>query len=1019
MDRRLTDVLRGAAALAALVVLVVAVPAGLVTFVGWPLPTELPTWQQVNDAIGGGHIDNWALVKALAVLVWLSWAHLTSSVIAETIALARGRRARCVPGPGSLQMAAANLVASATLLFTGVIRPTAAAAQELPDLPCAVADTVHRPNDGMGGGRGVTQPQLLAEIPTRRALAPQKPTETDRPLWLVRPRDTLWHIAEQALGDGLRWREIQQLNLGRRQPDGDALQPGDDHIRPGWVLVLPIGASIPEAASGRPSAESENQAADVITVAPGDSIWELAGKHLDSPFRWPKLYEENRGRPQPDGRRLTDPDHIHPGWRLKLPDQPVGPGNGQRPVNGNPPSEVENTSPQGANRPNPPPDRQEHPQPSVLALTPAENVSTPPSPAERVEAAPDAHEELRDPEVIRDDVRDETLAVAGIGVVAAGVAATLDRIRRARRRRRAPGQRIPLPQPPLADTELRVRGLADQATTRLVDAALRALLTERKASGQPAPAPALVSTSPSDIAIHLIDPDPHPPAGWRSEDDGLTWVLPRGHDPAPFDATVTDGAASMPLLVTIGTTAHAQRRVLLNLAHARMVGVNADPQTRLTLLLGHALELATTIASSALRVVVVGFGEVLAPLERIQLSESPAEAVALLERAANEAATLAELEEVDAADAEATVGLFLEPLEAELLDRLQRVTAIEGVAVTAVVAAAEAATCQLTDRDGIWHLAPYEADVEQLELTGSELEQMGESMLTAKGHSYASAPLADEALFDAATETSEAPIPDLVTGQTTGESPLEVCILGPVAVNGAERFPTAKAEELVVYLATHRHGADADSMMEALWPGQPPNPSRLHTEVWRARQALGNAPDGNPYLPRVDRGRYRLSPDVRLDYERFRTLVARGRKEPDQALHALRSALELVRGRPFSGTSSEYVWTSHDLHVIEQEIGDVAHELAEMYLEQGDLNNAAWAAEHGLRADPYFEVLYRDLMRIAAGAGNTAEIHATVARLRRVVSGDGDGNDADDWLDPETVRVYQQLTRNRIQVPDG
>lgn len=42
--------------------------------------------------------------------------------------------------------------------------------------------------------------------------------------------------------------------------------------------------------------------------------------------------------------------------------------------------------------------------------------------------------------------------------------------------------------------------------------------------------------------------------------------------------------------------------------------------------------------------------------------------------------------------------------------------------------------------------------------------------------------------------------------------------------------------------------------------------------------------------------------------------------------------------------------------------------------------------------------------------GNTARIHAAMSRLRRAVSEDADANDADDWLHPETVRLFDELT---------
>ena len=62
--------------------------------------------------------------------------------------------------------------------------------------------------------------------------------------YVVQRGDTLWGIAQQQLGDPLRWSEIYQLNQGRPQPGGVTLT--DPHwIDPGWTLVLPAASMTP------------------------------------------------------------------------------------------------------------------------------------------------------------------------------------------------------------------------------------------------------------------------------------------------------------------------------------------------------------------------------------------------------------------------------------------------------------------------------------------------------------------------------------------------------------------------------------------------------------------------------------------------------------------------------------------------------------------------------------------------------------------------------------------------------
>ncbi|MEU6158813.1 BTAD domain-containing putative transcriptional regulator [Streptomyces sp. NPDC047130] len=80
-----------------------------------------------------------------------------------------------------------------------------------------------------------------------------------------------------------------------------------------------------------PSTERTNPAAEApradsgegqwfeYTVMKGDTLWDIAHAHLGDPLKWPRIYGLNKDRLQPDGRRLTDPDLLHPGWQLTLP----------------------------------------------------------------------------------------------------------------------------------------------------------------------------------------------------------------------------------------------------------------------------------------------------------------------------------------------------------------------------------------------------------------------------------------------------------------------------------------------------------------------------------------------------------------------------------------------------------------------------------------------------------------------------------------------------------------------------
>src|SRR5690606_28031016 len=100
------------------------------------------------------------------------------------------------------------------------------------------------------------------------------------------------------LGDGMRWRELWELNRDRPQPDGRAWTD-PQVIVPGWHLVLPSDVT---SRSSPPAAV----ASIVHVVVAGDTLTGIAEAHLGDGRRYVEIFDVNRDLPQPDGRRLTD-----------------------------------------------------------------------------------------------------------------------------------------------------------------------------------------------------------------------------------------------------------------------------------------------------------------------------------------------------------------------------------------------------------------------------------------------------------------------------------------------------------------------------------------------------------------------------------------------------------------------------------------------------------------------------------------------------------------------------------------
>jgi DNA-binding SARP family transcriptional activator len=236
-----------------------------------------------------------------------------------------------------------------------------------------------------------------------------------------------------------------------------------------------------------------------------------------------------------------------------------------------------------------------------------------------------------------------------------------------------------------------------------------------------------------------------------------------------------------------------------------------------------------------------------------------------------------------------------------------------------------------------------------------------------------------------------------------------VAVLGHVEIRGAAReFTRAWSRELVVYLAMHPYGASNDTWATALWPDRIMAPSSLHSTASVARRALGRARNGQDHLPH-SHGRLALANTVGTDWDRFVALA-------DAAdAGSWRSALELVRGRPFEGLrASDWPILEGIGPAIESAVVDLSCGLAEACLSAGDPRGAEWAARRGLLVSPYDERLYRILMRAADRAGHPAGVESVMAELVKLVADDIEPLDS---VHPSTVELYRSLTRRRAPAP--
>jgi LysM repeat protein len=95
-------------------------------------------------------------------------------------------------------------------------------------------------------------------------------------------------------------------------------------LPPPGTLVTYVTDPVETPNQPAPPAPAPAGPAPTYEVQRRDTLWDIAERHLGDPFRWPEIFELNRGRPQADGTCLTDPDLIYAGWVLDLPADAVG-----------------------------------------------------------------------------------------------------------------------------------------------------------------------------------------------------------------------------------------------------------------------------------------------------------------------------------------------------------------------------------------------------------------------------------------------------------------------------------------------------------------------------------------------------------------------------------------------------------------------------------------------------------------------------------------------------------------------
>ena len=550
----------GFAASLALLALLVGLPAVLLAL-GWgPTPSGLDGWWAALTTPDDGHLT----ILVLKVAAWIVWGLLAITIITEAVAALRGLEAPKLPGLRWSQVPARRLVAAALLLFITVPAAGIETASAVPDSPNPVASPTVT---------AAPQPSKPAR-PTPSAVA-LSANATPPVTHTVKRGETLWSIAEHHLGSGSRYPEILKLNH-------DLLRGKAQFLRPGWVLTLPAGAQ----ADGERATVANDRAYSRYTVVKGDTLSEIAQEHLDDADAWPRIFEASRKLTQPDGRRLTDPDLILPGWHVLIPasveatpELPTSP----EPEQAAPTPQTSQPTPAGAvpsatATPTPAAETSPAtPSSGAVPVVPSSALATP-APSASTTGAKDVSSDDKPASEASDRDADAPapwllvgLTGAG-GILAAGLLAALRQRRRAQFRARRPGRTIQAPPPELVPVEKTVmtEGQAATPTLLAIDHALRLLAVSGEDRDAP-PQLLAVQILPGEVAVQLVEPNTlaHP---WRPDPvDGRRWLLVTGaHE---HESTAR---SAYPQLVSVGLDDDGATW-LVNLEQLGTISLTGDP----------------------------------------------------------------------------------------------------------------------------------------------------------------------------------------------------------------------------------------------------------------------------------------------------------------------------------------------------------------------------------------------------------------------------------------------------------
>lgn len=986
--------------------LVVGIPMLLIAMAGNPLPSSIPSFDEIRILLtqnGDGFAE--FVINGLAVLLWVIWAQLILALIVELVATLRRSETRALPTLPGIQSLAARLITSMTL---------ATALATAPILPAAVGaltfDPIEAPQAGFhqhqGGLAGAALGLQVAEETERENDAIDAATATEPATELVLNETTeFWDLAEAAYGDGVAWKQIADANAGTADAQGVTMTTDTEMVPGGTQLVLPGAVDEAKvAAFGIVQVEVETEADPdtnglvdpdapdaTLVVEQGDSMWSLAEEEVErrighdasesdiAPY-WVDVVDANRDRVQ-----SGDVDLIFPGEELVLP----GAGG---------PDPASEQTPDAAPVSSLVDDYDDATDGLVVGGPAPIADANAPTPATSSRAA----RPYTAPESGQVPIRHLALATFGASFLASGIVGAIRRRRELQRRHRPDGSALAQPSSEAAAFEAALAHASDELHASQHGSGWRLLPADAVAVTETmGPMEVRANATGELMAVPLSDRIPPPGPSGRPGIDLRAQLVDTAPNSMGFEPVAPSAANQQPFGATtlvVGTDPKSGEAVLVDLIAAEAVQLLGEPTHVRRFVRTAVLDLAVSDRADDIGVIAVGIGHELADLERVHVVESFADALAhaVQRRAADPMIPVVVL---------GAAGVDISSASVAALGDL-------GAIIISPDIEAQVRITVSADQAKIW---PQGSSVMLAALDDAEFEAVTELVESSELDAFEPV---DKGLT--VSEVLDVPV--------TAECPVaagrvELTVLGPVEVVGASSFSSTKAIDVVCYLAFHRNGVDADQIKTWVWPAfDPPSDKAFANVMSRARTALGNGDDGEPLLSKAGSDRmYRLSPEVTTDFDRFRAIVTLADQAADtkQTLTTLMQALELIRGVPFTGgTSSSFAWADNHVRAhVEFTIDEIVHRCADLALELGDLRAARWAALKGLELVPGCEQCFRRRFLVAGAGNNRSELRRAMADLERTASIEMGEPEAVDTISGELLNLYHELDQALVAGP--